>query len=1138
MSLSNSFITRPVLTTVCSLLIVIAGLIAIPILPIENLPDIAPPTVQVNARYVGADAVSVEQGVTSVLEQQINGVENMDFIASSSAADGTSSIRVTFASGSDGDINQVNVQNRVALAQPSLPEEVRQSGITVNQASNSILLVYNFTSEDPNSLYSLETISGLLDQNLTDAIRRVPGVGDLQYFGNRQLAFRLWLDPGRLVANKLTASDVVQALRSQNRLVPVGQIGGAPAPPGQQYTFTVQLQGRLRSTSDFENLILRATADGGVVRLRDVGRVSLGGETFAVEASDLRGVPSVGMAIYQLSGSNALDVSQGVEEVLAEFASTMPVGMTMEKIYDNTDFVRASIQGVSSALRDAVILVVLVLFLFLQDWKATLVPAIAIPVALVGTFLGVLVFGFTLNQLTLFGLVLATGLVVDDAITIIENTATKKQAGLGALAAAKATMDELFGAVIATTLVLFAVFVPVLFFPGATGTIYRQFAATILFAIAISTFNALTFSPMLSALLLAWQGDPPGRRDYAIAGASVGFVYGLLAAGGSGTLPALAALAVGLLLGYGLGLLSGLPLRLPFSLAGAVAGLVLGGVTSPWKVLLFAGLGALFGWLTPQLFGGFNRVYAMAERGYRGGLAWVLSHRPLIMAALLAGIALTAVAFNTIASGFVPVEDQGYAIGIVQAPDGSSLENLRAINQRVAAVLREEKDIESAAVFGGASLAGNAPNRGLFFFGTRNWSERPAASQSVGAIVARLNRKFASIEEARIIVIEPPAIPGYGTGGGFEFQLLNRSGGTLSDGQFFESAQKLIGNANASGLFDRVFSQFSPEAPQLQILVDRDRMASLGVDFQSAMQAFSFNIGSFYVNDTFEGGRVRRVFVQADEGFRATPDQLRTLYTKNAAGEPVALAEFIRIEPITGPAVIPRFNLFRSILVEGGPAPGRSSGQAINDIRRLFDELSVQGVGVDWTGISREEIRAGALAIVVFALGILTAYLVLAAQYESYSDPLIILMTVPTAMLGALLFLAARGEVLNIYAQVGLVMLIGLAAKNGILIVDMANQRMEEGATALEAAAESARSRFRPILMTAISSLFGFLPLVLASGAGARGQASLGTVVFGGLAVATLLSLFVVPVFYVVMKQITAAPSPVAALPSAPEPER
>jgi HAE1 family hydrophobic/amphiphilic exporter-1 len=1136
MSLSNTFIVRPVLTTVCSLLIVIAGLIAIPILPIENLPDIAPPTVQVSSRYVGADAVSVEQGVTSVLEQQINGVENMDFISSSSAADGSSSIKVTFASGSDGDINQVNVQNRVALAQPSLPEEVRQSGITVNQASNSILLVYNFTSEDPNNLYSLETISGLLDQNLTDAIRRVPGVGDLQYFGNRQLAFRLWLDPVRLAANKLTASDVVQALRSQNRLVPVGQIGGAPAPPGQQFTFTVKLQGRLRSTEDFNNLILRPTPDGGVLRLGDVGRVTLGGETFAVEATDLRGVPSVGMAIYQLTGSNALEVSKGVEAVLKEFTDTMPVGMTMQKIYDNTDFVRASIEGVTDALRDAVILVVLVLFLFLQDWKATLVPAIAIPVALVGSFMGVLIVGFTLNQLTLFGLVLATGLVVDDAITIIENTATNKASGMGALAAAKATMDGLFGAVIATSLVLLAVFLPVLFFPGATGTIYRQFAATILFAIAISTFNALTFSPMLSALLLAWEGDPPARRTYAIAGAGVGFVYGLLAGGGGGTLAAIGALTAGLLLGFLLRLVTGLPLRLPLTIAGGVAGLLLPGVGNPLTALAFTVAGGLFGWATPVIFRWFNRGYARTEGGYHRGLAWVLSHRTLIMGALLAGITLTAVAFNTIAGGFVPVEDQGYAIGIVQAPDGTSLETTRRINQQAAAILREEKDIESAAVFSGASLAGNSPNRGLFFFGTRNWGERPSQEQTVSAIVQRLNRRLASIEGARIIVIEPPAIPGYGTGGGFEMQLLNRGGGALSDNQFFETAQRLIAQANGSGLFDRVFTQFSPEAPQLEILVDRDRMASLGVDFQAAMQAFSLNIGSFYVNDTFEGGRVRKVFVQADDRFRATPDQLRTLYTKNGAGEPVPLSEFITIQPVTGPPVIPRFNLFRAIQVEGTPAAGRSSGQAINDIRQLFEELSVNGVSYDWTGISREEIRAGALAIVVFSLGILTAYLVLAAQYESYTDPLIILMTVPTAMLGALLFLAARGEVLNIYAQVGLVMLIGLAAKNGILIVDSANQRMEEGATALEAAAESARSRFRPILMTAISSLFGFLPLVLASGAGARGQASLGTVVFGGLAVATVLSLFVVPVFYVVMKQLTGAPPAAeASLPPAGE---
>ncbi|MFN9871998.1 MAG: efflux RND transporter permease subunit [Cyanobacteriota bacterium] len=1132
MSPSNNFILRPVLTTVCSLLIVIAGLIAIPILPIENLPDIAPPTVSVTSRYVGADAVSVEQGVTSVLEQQINGVENMDFIRSTSAADGTSAITVSFASGSDADINQVNVQNRVSLAEPRLPEEVRQSGITVNKASNSMLLVYNFTSEDPSRAYSVETISGLLDQNLTDAIRRVPGVGQLTYFGNRQLAFRLWLDPARLAANKLTASDVVQALRSQNRLVPVGQIGGAPAPGGQVYTFTVRLQGRLRSTEDFEQLILRNTAEGGLVRLRDVGRVSLGGESYDVEATNLKGIPAVGMAIYQLGGSNALEVSRGVDAVLQEFAATMPVGMTMEKIYDNTDFVMASISGVTDALRDAVMLVVLILFLFLQDWKATLVPGIAIPVALIGTFLGVKIFGFTLNQLTLFGLVLAAGLVVDDAITVIEDTANKKKSGMSALAAAKATMDQLFSAVIATSLVLLAVFVPVLFFPGATGTIYRQFAATILFAIAISTFNALTFSPMLSALLLAREAPPPDRRTYAIAGAVIAFLYGLLVSG-AGFLPAAGALAAGALLGHALQLFTRLPLRLPFALAGAVAGLVFGGVASPVVVLLFTLLGALLGWFTPLIFRGFNNLYERIEAGYRHGLDWVLGKRTLVMGALLAGIVLTAIAFNAIPSGFVPVEDQGYAIGIVQAPEGGSVETTRRINGQVAEILRGEKDITAAALFSGASLDGNAPNRGIFFFGTTNWDERPSADRSVTSIVQRLNRKLATIEGARVLVIEPPAIPGYGTSGGFELQLLDRSGGALTPNDFFNAAGQLIAKANAGGDFLRVFTQFSPEAPQLQVIVDRDRMAALGVDYGTAMQAFTLNIGSFYVNDTFDAGRVRRIFVQADDGFRARPDQLRSLYVKNAAGEPIPLSEFVSIERTSGPSVIPRFNLYRSIQVEGEAAPGRSSGQAINDIRTLFEQFDFAGIGSDWTGISREEVKAGALAIVIFALGILTVYLVLAAQYESVADPLIILMTVPTAMLGSLLFLAARGEVLNIFAQVGLVMLIGLAAKNGILIVDLANQLMGEGLTALEAAREAAQSRFRPIVMTAISSLFGFLPLVFASGAGARGQASLGTVVFGGLAVATVLSLFVVPVFYVVMKRLVppAAPAPEGSAP-------
>ncbi|MFQ6538671.1 MULTISPECIES: efflux RND transporter permease subunit [Aphanothece] len=1132
MSPSNKFIVRPVLTTVCSLIIVIAGLISIPLLPVENLPDIAPPTVNVSALYGGADAITVEQGVTNVLEQQINGVENMDYITSSSSADGRSEITVSFASGTDGDINQVNVQNRVSLANPSLPDEVRQAGVVVNKASNNILLVYNFVSEDPEKVtYSAETISGLLDQNLTDAIKRVPGVGDLTYFGERKLAFRLWLDPDKLAAFSLSSNDVVSALTSQNRLVPAGQVGGEPAPEGQQFTFTVQLQGRLVSEEEFNDLIIRNTPEGSIVRLRDVGKASLGGENYALSATDIRGVPSVGMAVYQLSGTNALETSKGIKKVLDDFQAVMPVGLKMEKIYDSTDFINASIKGVLGSLRDAVMLVVLILFLFLQDWKATLVPGIAIPVALVGTFALVNAFGFSLNQLTLFGLILATGLVVDDAITVIEDTSSKKAEGLTAVEAASGTMDELFSAVIATSVVLFAVFLPVLFFPGATGTIYKQFAATIIFSVAISTFNALTFSPMLSALLLANQSEPPSRRTYAIAGGAIGFVYGVLSAG-SGVVGTLMAVAIGLLVGYGAKLVTGLPLRLPFVIGGAVSGLLLAGVERPIPVLLFTALGIAAGWFTPLIFRRFNTFYGRLEGGYHGLLEWVLRHRALVMAVLAGGILLTGVAFSAIPGGFVPIEDQGYALGIVQAPDGGSIQVTQRINDKVGAILRDEKDITAASLFSGASFDGNAPNKGLFFFGTRHWDDRASRDQEVGAIVQRLNRRFASeIQEARVVVIEPPAIPGYGQSGGFEFQLLDRSGGRYDLPEFFESSGQIIRAANTDPLFGRtppVRTQFSPSAPQLAIDVDRDRLASLGVDFGAAMRSFSINFGGLYVNDTFQEGKVRRVFVQADESSRATPERLKALYVSNSKGDQIPLSEFFSVRSIEGPNVVPHFNLYRSIKIEGEPAAGNSSGQAINAMRRIFEAQSIQGLGFDWTGISREEVKAGSLAVVIFALGILVVYMVLAAQYESYADPLIILMTVPTAMLGALVFLGIRGEVLNIYAQVGLVMLIGLAAKNGILIVDLANQRMAAGATAIEAAREAARSRLRPIIMTAISSLFGFLPLVLASGAGARSQASLGTVVFGGLLVATVLSLLVVPVFYVVVKSLMGGKAEVA----------
>ena len=723
---------------------------------------------------------------------------------------------------------------------------------------------------------------------------------------------------------------------------------------------------------------------------------------------------------------------------------------------------------------------------------------------------------------------LATGLVVDDAITVVEDTSAKKAEGMSSVQAAMETMDELFGAVIATSLVKMAVFLPVLFFPGATGTIYKQFAATILFSIGISTFNALTFSPMLSALLLSEETKELSRQQYATAGAALGFVYGLLTAG-NGSISVIVPTVAGGLIGFIASKVTGMPLRLPFAVGGAAVGLVITGVlfSNPLPVLLFTSIGLLVGYFIPVIFTNFNRFYSGLEHRYALILDAVLKARPIVMAALAAGILLTGFAFTRIPGGFVPIEDQGYAIGFIQAPDGASNETTQAISRQVAAVLRSEEDISSAALFSGASLDGNAPNKGFFFFGTKHWDERPGSGHTVGAVVKRLNAKmYSSIDGARVFVVEPPSIPGYGNGGGFEFQLLDKSSGSYSLNEFFSSAQKIIQAGNANPVLNRVYSLFSPQAPQYKIDVDRDQMASLGVDFGSAMSTFSINFGGAYVNDTFQEGKVRRVYVQADDVSRATPQKLSTIYVDNAKGEQIPLSEFFTVKQSTGPSVIPHFNLYRSIKIEGTPKEGNSSGQAISAMKTVYGQRNYPGLGYDWTGISREEVKAGSLAVVIFALGILAVFLVLSAQYESYTDPIIILLTVPTAILGALVFLSSAGQVLNIYAQVGLVMLIGLAGGNAILIVDLANQKMREGESALEAAKFSAKSRLRPILMTAISSLTGFLPLMLASGAGAQSQSSLGLVVFGGLLVATFLSTLVVPVFYVVMKNLIGQSKP------------
>ncbi len=1032
-SIADTFIKRPVLSTVCTLLILLAGGIAIPLLPINNLPDIAPITVRTSAVYIGADAETIENTVTSTLERGINGVENMEYISSISTNTGGSSISTSFGVSTDKNINQVNVQNRASTVIPSLPAAVQQLGVSSRLVSTSILMVYGFYGEEGSGLDNL-FISNYLDLFVLDELQRLPGVGDISILGERKYAMRLWLDPDALASRQLTASDVANALRSQNIQVGAGSIGSEPAPAGQAFDLSLRVQGRLAEVEDFGNLVLKSEANGTLVKLKDVGRVELGAEGYGAQVN-LGGKPGVGLAIYQLPGSNALDTAAAVKEKLAELEQAFPPGMNYVSAFDVTDFISGSIRSVVITLFQAIFLVVLIIFVFLQDWRTTLIPAIAIPVALIGAMAMALAFGFSLNNLTLFGLILASGLVVDDAIVIVEAITTKLEEGLSPREAALACMNELTGAVISTSLVLIAVFVPVAFFPGSVGIIYQQFAMTIAFTVLFSTFNAITFTPTLSALILR----PPQPR------------------------------------------------RGP--------------------------LGAFFR--------GFNSGLAGTTARYTEVVRGLIRIRWLIMGGFAAGLVLTVWVYGSIPTGFVPEADQGLLIGIIQAPDGVSVQYTDRVGQEVDAALAEEPDIETRLVAAGFGLSGNAPNQGTFFARLKDWRDRPRPDQSVQAILERLNQRFAQNQDALIIGQNIPALPGFGSSGGFELQLQDRSGGRFSLDEFFSVAQQIIAKANQDPAMTRVFTQFSVGTPQLEIRLDRDRLAAMNVDFAQATGVLAAYVGGQYVNDFTFGQRSYRVYIQADADHRNDPRDLDKLYVRSRTGDLVRLSEVAQIEPIAGPQIINRFNLYRAIRIQGQAAPGFSSGQAIAAMERIIAEVAPPGIGYEWSGLSREEKAAGGQAAVIFALGLVVVFLVLAAQYENYIDPLIIMLTVPLAILGAMAFVGLRGMANDIYVQVALVMLIGLASKNAILIVEFANQARQEGLHIVEAAVQAAKERFRPILMTAISSLFGFFPLVVASGVGSANQRSVGTAVFGGLLVATVLSFLVVPVLYVVIKKLT-----------------
>jgi hydrophobic/amphiphilic exporter-1 (mainly G- bacteria), HAE1 family len=1054
-SIATPFIKRPVLTTVCTLIILLLGAVCIPLLPINYLPDIAPIQIRVSARYSGADVNTVEDTVTGVLERQINGVEGMDYMTSNTFA-GNSQISVFFGSDTDKNTNQVNVQNRVAQAVPQLPVPVQQLGVTTQASSSSILLIYGVYSED--DVYDDIFISNYVDQNIAEVLRRVPGVGDVATFGDKPNAMRLWLDPNALASRNLTALDVVNALRSQNVVVGAGGIGQEPVPAGQNFELPLRVEGRFANEREFSNLVVQRDASGGLIRLRDVGRAELGSEHYASNAR-VNGQVGVGIAVYQAPESNALDIADRIATEMQQIEATFPPGLKAELVFDTTEFVEVSIREVVITLLQAFLLVVLVIFIFLQDWRTTVIPLIAIPVALIGALAFAFLFGFSINNLTLFGLILATGLVVDDAIVIVESCTEKIQnQGMTAKQAAIASMEELSGATIATSLVLMAVFIPVAFFPGSTGKLYQQFALIIAFAIAVSTFNALSFSPSMAALLLG-----PAR-------------------------PA----------------------------------------TGP------------LGWC----FDRFNRGFAWVSDRFVRLVQWFIQIKYIILGLFVVGLLATVYMFAAVPTAFVPDEDQGAFVGLVQGPDGVSLSYTDRVLTQARQQMEEIPEIQSTFTVSGAGFDGNGPNLGLFFARLKPWSDRPNPDQSVESILRTLNGKFQSITDAVVLALNPSPIPGFSATGGSEMQLQDRSGGQLTIDDFAANAREIITKANElPATAGTVSTTFTTGTPQLRLEIDRNKVETLNIDFQQALSTIGATLGSQFVNDFTLGNRNFRVFVQADGRFRDSPEDIGRLYVRSRTGTLVPLSQIATISRITGPQVIGRYNSNRSILLRGGQASGYSSGQAIESMETAFQETALPGVGRDWIGIAREQLAAGGLGALIFVFGIIMVFLTLSAQYESYIDPIIILLTVPLALLGALGAIALRGLTNDVYCNVALVMLIGLASKNAILIVEFANQARSEGLKLAEAALKASKERFRPIIMTAASSLVGFFPLVVATGAGSAARWSLGTALFGGLLVATLLSLLLVPVLYILIKGLaeqflgkTDRPVPPTAAPLSPEP--
>jgi hydrophobe/amphiphile efflux-1 (HAE1) family protein len=1033
--ISKFFIDRPVFASVLSVLIVLAGVVSIANLPIARFPDIVPPAVAVRAAYPGANAETVAQSVAAPIEQQLSGAQNLIYYQSRSSNDGSMSLTATFDIGTNQDLAAVDVQNRLAIAQPRLPNEVVRQGITVLKTSSNIVAVVGLVSNDPQ--YDEVFLSNYATINVVDALKRIPGAGDVTVFGAKDYSMRIWVNPDRLSERGLTVTDVAAAIREQNAIFPAGRIGQRPT-GGQEVELTVPVltRGRLSEPSEYENIILKTSADGSILRLKDVAHVELGSQSYDLFGR-LDGTPTTLIIINLQTGANAITLLRDVQRTMDTLAAAFPRGVSYTLPYETVRFIQVSIEEVVTTLAEAVGLVLLVVFIFLQNWRATLIPLLAVPVSIVGAFAGMLALGFSINTLTLFGLVLAIGIVVDDAIVVVENVERIiQEEHLPVREATIKAMSEVTGPVIAIVLVLSAVFLPVAFLGGLTGELYRQFAVTIAVSVALSGLVALTLSPALCRLLLRPHDAPEGRIQHVL------------------------------------------------------------------DLLLFR----WFNWGFGKLVGGYSR-----------GVRWTIRLGVLSMLVFGALCFATWGLFQRVPSGFIPEEDQGYVIAVSFLPDGASLDRTEKVVTDVEQFFLSQKDAVSGTVsLGGIDLFNgfvNSTNAAVTFVRLKPWDERTVTAQE---LVGRAWGRFGGYKEAMVIAVNPPAIQGLGTRAGFEFQLEGRTGQdapTLAQvtGQFMAAASKRPEVTGLNGTL-RV------NQPQLFIDLDRDRAKTAGVRISDVFDALQAYLGALYVNDFDKFGRVWRVQLQAEPQFRRAPEDIGRIYVRNQTGQSVPLSGLLSTKWIAGPNIVSRFNGFPAVQVTGAPAPGYSTGQAMRAVMEAARESLPAGYNIEWSGASYQEIKAGNAAPIALAFGILVVFLVLAAQYENWALPIAVLLVVPLGVLGALIAIWARHIDRDIYFQVGLLTLVGLSAKNAILIIEFCVVLRREGKGLIESAVQAARLRFRPIVMTSLAFVLGVLPLVVAKGAGAAGRHSIGTGIMGGMIAATVLAVFFVPLFFVIVQ--------------------